>query len=140
MFRRGCQVLETWVQFSVFTYAQPFVLSADILIPADGISIPSSYTAHIAPLSSTKLFNEVGGHEDLKKSETPYVVMFNAVNILSGDGGDGNTGSRIQECWGFVHPAKHVILNERGKIPEKFYCILRALNKSGFRAPCHKQS
>jgi len=80
----------------------------------DGISIPSSYTAHIAPLSSTKLFNEVRGHEDLKKSETPYVVMFNAVNILSGEGGGGNTGPRVQECWEFVHPVKNVVLNERG--------------------------
>ena len=83
--------------------------------PANGISIPSSYTAHIAPLSSTKLFNEVRGHEDLKKSETPYVVMFNAVNLLGGEGGDGNTGPRIQECWEFVHPAKNVVLNERGR-------------------------
>ena len=82
--------------------------------PANGISIPSSYTAHIAPLSSTRLFNEVRGHEDLKKSETPYVVMFNAVNVLSGEGGDGHAGPRTQECWEFVHPAKNIVLNERG--------------------------
>lgn len=82
--------------------------------PANGISIPASYTAHIAPLSSTRLFNEVRGHEDLKKSETPYVVMFGAVNILSGEGGDGNTGPRIQDCWEFVHPTKNVVLSERG--------------------------
>lgn len=88
--------------------------------PADGVSIPSSYTAHIAPLSSTKLFNEVRGHEDLKKSETPYVVMFNAVNVLSGEGGGGNTGPRIQECWEFVHPAKNVVLSERGGRSERF--------------------
>ena len=90
------------------------VSAAENLIPANGVSIPSSYTAHIAPLSSTKLFNEVRGHEGLKKSETPYVVMFNAVNILSGEGGDGNTGPRIQECWEFAHPVKGVVLNERG--------------------------
>ena len=89
-----------------------FRLSLDL---ADGISIPSSYTAHIAPLSSTKLFNEVRGHEGLKKSETPYVVMFNAVNILSGESGDINAGSRVQECWEFVHPMKNVVLNERGR-------------------------
>jgi protein arginine N-methyltransferase 5 len=65
-------------------------------------------------MSSTKLFNEVRGNDDMKKAETPYVVMFNAVNILSGQGGEGNTGSRIQECWEFVHPVKNVVLNERG--------------------------
>ena len=48
------------------------------------------------------------------------MVMFNAVNILSGEGGDGNTGSRIQECWEFVHPVKGVVLNDRGKGTEKF--------------------
>ena len=93
--------------------------------PANGISIPSSYTAHVAPLSSTKLFNEVRGHEDLKKSETPYVVMFNAVNILSGEDGEGSAGSRIQECWEFVHPVKNVVLNERGGRTEAFHCALK---------------
>jgi len=40
--------------------------------------------------------------------------MFNAVNILSGDGGDEGAGSQVQECWEFVHPVKNVVLNERG--------------------------
>jgi protein arginine N-methyltransferase 5 len=99
-----------------------------IFASANGISIPSSYTAHIAPLSSTKLFNEVRGHEDLKKSETPYVVMFNAINILGGEGGDGNTGPRIQECWEFAHPAKNVVLNERGGKIKKFPSALNDRN------------
>ena len=46
--------------------------------------------------------------------------MFNAVNILSGEGGDGNPGSRIQECWEFVHPMKNVVLNERGGRTEMY--------------------
>ena len=48
------------------------------------------------------------------------MVMFNAVNILSGEGGDGDTGARIQECWEFAHPVKTVVLNERGGRTEEF--------------------
>jgi protein arginine N-methyltransferase 5 len=84
--------------------------------PADGISIPSSYTAHLAPLSSSKLYNEARAGKDEKKSvETPYVVMFQAVNILSGDGGgtNGRCGPQIQECWEFEHPRRDAALDER---------------------------
>ncbi|KAJ3856112.1 shk1 kinase-binding protein 1 [Lentinula lateritia] len=49
-----------------------------------GISIPSSYTAHLAPLSSSKLYNEARAIKAEKSLETPYVVMFQAVNLLSG--------------------------------------------------------
>lgn len=54
--------------------------------------------------------------KDDKASETPYVVMFQAVNILSGQGGvRGRCGPQIQECWDFEHPRRDVVLNERGK-------------------------
>ncbi|KAJ6505960.1 PRMT5-domain-containing protein [Mycena vulgaris] len=82
----------------------------------DGISIPSSYTAHLAPLSSSKLYNEARAGKDEKSVETPYVVMFQAVNLLSGDGGgtNGRCGPQIQECWEFEHPRRDAVLNERG--------------------------
>ncbi|KAJ7170626.1 shk1 kinase-binding protein 1 [Mycena crocata] len=82
----------------------------------DGISIPSSYTAHLAPLSSSKLFNEARAGKDEKSVETPYVVMFQAVNLLSGDGGgtNGRCGPQIQECWEFEHPRRDAVLDERG--------------------------
>ena len=83
---------------------------------ANGISIPSSYSAYMAPLSSSKLHNEVRAGKDEKASETPYVVMFQAVNILSGEGDDdgGRCGQQIQECWEFEHPRRDVVLDERG--------------------------
>ena len=86
------------------------------LYPAEGISIPASYTAHIAPLSSSKLFNETRTTKDVKAAETPYVVMFQAINILSGNGGglSGNCGPKVQECWEFEHPRKDAVLDERG--------------------------
>ncbi len=46
----------------------------------------------------------------------PYVVMFQAVNILSGDKreADGRCGSQVQECWEFEHPRRDIVLNARG--------------------------
>ncbi|KIY72379.1 PRMT5-domain-containing protein [Cylindrobasidium torrendii FP15055 ss-10] len=59
----------------------------------DGISIPCSYTAHITPLSSARLWQEArdrGG-----KGEEPYVVMFQSTRRLS---------PYVHECWEFAHP------------------------------------
>ncbi|TFK28088.1 shk1 kinase-binding protein 1 [Coprinopsis marcescibilis] len=82
----------------------------------EGISIPSSYTAHLAPLSSSKLYNEARSGRDEKGLETPYVVMFQAVNILSGtkSSADGRCGPQIQECWEFEHPLREAVLDPRG--------------------------
>jgi type II protein arginine methyltransferase len=56
--------------------------------------------------------------------ETPYVVMFEAVNILSGDGGGpgGWCGPQIQECWEFEHPKRDAVLDERGKLIFILWC------------------
>ncbi|KAI6096493.1 PRMT5-domain-containing protein [Pisolithus croceorrhizus] len=82
----------------------------------NGISIPSSYTAYLAPLSSSKLYNAARESKELKGVETPYVVMFQNVNLLSGDGGGvgGRCGPQIQECWEFVHPRRDVAVDDRG--------------------------
>ena len=39
-----------------------------------GVSIPSRYVSTIAPLSSSRLWNEVRGLKELKHFETQYVV------------------------------------------------------------------
>lgn len=89
---------------------------------AEGISIPASYTAHLAPVSSSKLHCEVQDYATKKNknqeiaTETPYVVMFQQVNILSGaQTGPGRCGPRIQECWSFEHPRRDMILDSRGE-------------------------
>lgn len=53
----------------------------------------------------------------MESLETPYVVMFQAVNILSGDKreADGRCGSQIQECWEFEHPRRDIALDARGE-------------------------
>ncbi|KAJ9098885.1 hypothetical protein QFC19_006223 [Naganishia cerealis] len=87
----------------------------------EGISIPASYTAHLAPLSSSKLHGEVQDYATKKNknqeiaTETPYVVMFQQANILSGTpAGPGRCGPKIQECWSFEHPRRDMILDSRG--------------------------
>ena len=48
--------------------------------------------------------------------ETPYVVMFQSVNILSDSqsGTSGTCGPQVQVCWDFEHPRKDVNLDSRG--------------------------
>lgn len=103
-------------EFLVCSFQVPECLPQVHRSTADGISIPSSYTAHLAPLSSSKLFNEARVGKDEKSVETPYVVMFQAVNILSGDDGgvSGRCGPQVQECWEFEHPRRDAVLNEQG--------------------------
>lgn len=75
----------------------------------NGISIPSSYTAFLSPLSSFKLHTEVlnGSNAALssavqKASETPYVVLFRNVTLLAARGGRLNW-EQVQESWMFEH-------------------------------------
>ncbi|KAE8266587.1 hypothetical protein A4X09_0g5760 [Tilletia walkeri] len=76
----------------------------------DGVSIPASYSAFLTPLSSAKLHAEILGkstgnqraHDVTKAAETPYVVLFQAVQHLAAKGGRGNW-EKIQECWAFAH-------------------------------------
>ncbi|WWC66577.1 uncharacterized protein I206_100480 [Kwoniella pini CBS 10737] len=82
-----------------------------------GISIPTSYTAHVAPISSSKLFYDV--HQPSRPAgatETPYVVMMSQVNLISGDGGgvSGRCGEKVQQCWQFEHPRRDLILDASG--------------------------
>lgn len=68
----------------------------------DGISIPSSYTAYVAPLASNKLYNEVAAYKDLVHFETPYVVMFQQIRELAPS----------KAIWTFEHPNKAIPKDE----------------------------
>ncbi|KAI8339390.1 PRMT5 arginine-N-methyltransferase-domain-containing protein [Chlamydoabsidia padenii] len=67
---------------------------AQKFLKADGISIPANYTSYVAPLASTKLYNEVAAYKDLEHFETPYVVMFQQICQLNPS----------QPLWTFEHP------------------------------------
>jgi type II protein arginine methyltransferase len=76
---------------------------AQRLLKEDGISIPSSYTSFIAPLSSSKIYGDVLSHGDAAHLETPYVVKFRAVKELA----------EPIPLWEFKHPLSGFHL-ERG--------------------------
>jgi protein arginine N-methyltransferase 5 len=47
---------------------------AQAYLKPGGISIPTDYTSFVAPLSSSRLWNETKNYKDLAHFETPYVV------------------------------------------------------------------
>ena len=60
----------------------------------DGISIPQSYTSFIAPLSSSKIYNEIVAMNSRDSFETPFVVKFlNSFEICPS-----------KPCFEFRHP------------------------------------
>ncbi|KAF8674146.1 class I-like SAM-binding methyltransferase superfamily [Rhizoctonia solani] len=86
------------------------------LLKPEGISIPASYTAYLAPISASRLYNDPSGLlRETKGAETPYVVMLHAINTLSGDEEDKHPrcGPKIQDCWTFEHPRK-IVLDPQG--------------------------
>ncbi|PWA47388.1 SHK1 binding protein 1 [Artemisia annua] len=56
---------------------------AQRFLKPDGISIPSSYTSFIQPVTTTKLYNDVKMHKDLVHFETAYVVKLHRLAKLS---------------------------------------------------------
>ncbi|KAF9156598.1 hypothetical protein DFQ26_009296, partial [Actinomortierella ambigua] len=64
------------------------------LKPGTGISIPASYTAFVAPLSSSKLHNNVSAFKDSTRFESSYVVKFQAISLLA----------EPKPVWTFDHP------------------------------------
>ncbi|KAJ3595239.1 hypothetical protein NHX12_004543 [Muraenolepis orangiensis] len=72
---------------------------AQRFLKEDGVSIPSSYTSFLAPLSSSKLYNEVRGCRERDKDpechfETPYVVRLHNFHQLA----------EPKACFTFTHP------------------------------------
>jgi len=70
---------------------------AQHILKDGGISIPSSYTSYLAPLSSVKLYNEVTSFNSPKNFETAYVVKFHAAHVLAA----------AESIFTFVHPSKN---------------------------------
>ncbi|KAI9679533.1 MAG: methyltransferase protein [Caeruleum heppii] len=78
-----------------------------VLHPGHGISIPSSYTAHLTPVAAPQLHSDISSRTaaDPTAPEIPYVVMLHAINYLSTSGASGSASKPIiQEAWGFSHP------------------------------------
>ncbi|KAJ8758723.1 hypothetical protein K2173_000444 [Erythroxylum novogranatense] len=67
---------------------------AQRFLKEDGISIPSSYTSFIQPVTASKLYNDVKSHKDLVHFETAYVVKVHNVARLASS----------QPVFTFTHP------------------------------------
>jgi protein arginine N-methyltransferase 5 len=101
-----------------------------VLNPKDGISIPSSYTAHITPISTPKIYADLlsKGGADKDVFDLPYVVMLHQHDYLStfpsttvakdSKTSISSSGSEIlappipnvQTCWQFSHPVPTSII------------------------------
>ncbi|PRP88838.1 hypothetical protein PROFUN_00306 [Planoprotostelium fungivorum] len=75
-----------------------------------GISIPASYTSYLAPISSSKLWNEVRAYKEMKHYETPYVVKMHNFYQLG----------ESQECFTFVHPNRDEYIDNQRYINLSF--------------------
>jgi len=83
---------------------------AQKFLKPDGISIPCEYTSYVAPLQSSKLFNEARSNKERDKHpyanmETPYVVRLHNCDVLA----------KPQPLFQFKHPNWGVIDNKRYK-------------------------
>ncbi|KAG8058083.1 hypothetical protein GUJ93_ZPchr0002g25818 [Zizania palustris] len=56
---------------------------AQRFLKPDGISIPSSYTSFIEPITASKLHNDIKAHKDIAHFETAYVVKLHRVARLA---------------------------------------------------------
>ncbi|XP_019415724.1 PREDICTED: protein arginine N-methyltransferase 1.5-like [Lupinus angustifolius] len=78
---------------------------AERFLKQDGISIPSSYTSFLQPVTSSKLYNDVKAHKDLAHFETAYVVkIHNAARLAPS-----------QPVFTFTHPKPDKESNDRYK-------------------------
>lgn len=76
---------------------------AQRLLKPDGISIPSSYTSFIAPMSSSRLWMGARDMPDRKGLETPFVVKFHNCHVLT----------QSLPLFTFVHPNEQKSPNKR---------------------------
>ncbi|KAK9455537.1 PRMT5 arginine-N-methyltransferase-domain-containing protein [Dipodascopsis uninucleata] len=62
----------------------------------DGVMIPQSYSAYLVPACSPKLHMSIKAQNKEEAANTAYVVMLQAVDLLSTD---------IKKAWSFSHPS-----------------------------------
>ncbi|AQK68355.1 Protein arginine N-methyltransferase 1.5 [Zea mays] len=56
---------------------------AQRFLKPDGISIPSSYTSFIQPITASKLHDDIKAHKDIAHFETAYVVKLHRIATLA---------------------------------------------------------
>lgn len=79
-----------------------------VLSPS-GISIPSSYTAHVSPISAPRIYADISNRTttDPTAPDTPYVVLLHQIDFLATT---VPSHPYIQQTWEFVHPLSPKVL------------------------------
>lgn len=74
-----------------------------------GISIPSSYTTHISPISAPRIHADIShrGVTDPTAPDTPYVVLLHQIDFLATT---VPSHPYIQQTWEFAHPLSKSVL------------------------------
>jgi len=93
-----------------------------VLNPVHGISIPSSYTAHLTPVAAPKLHADIMSRSasgDVDATQIPYVVLLQAIDYLASssarDSLSGQSGADVQTAWEFVHPLQRPFLTQAAR-------------------------
>lgn len=77
---------------------------AQRFLAEDGVSIPTSYTSYLTPVSTHKLWDECRAAEKLESLETGYVVNLHEAFYPCGS---------IKECFTYKHPNWNLESNDR---------------------------
>lgn len=72
-----------------------------VIAPTHGISIPSSYTAHLSPIAAPRIHAEIAHRSDPLAFQTPYVVLLHQIDYLATT---VPSHPRFQCAWEFAHP------------------------------------
>ena len=94
-----------------------------VLNPGSGISIPSSYTAHLTPIASPRLHADIMGRAVTDKDawEVPWVVFLHQMHYMStvtSIATDGQASKmelpipNVQQVWEFQHPIPQSLLTQ----------------------------
>ena len=76
-----------------------------LLHPDHGFSIPQSYSAHLTPLSTQRLYGDLLGRGGADRWDIPYVVMLHQCDYLSIQSEEAETiVPDVREAWSFSHP------------------------------------
>ena len=85
-----------------------------VLHPDHGVSIPQSYTAHLTPISTPRLYNDLLSRPGTAKWELPYVVMLHQYDNLCTlvDSSNELVTPDIKTAWKFSHPTPTAVLDQ----------------------------
>jgi protein arginine N-methyltransferase 5 len=85
-----------------------------VLDPSHGVNIPQSYSAHLTPIATPRLYNDLLSRGGTEKWDIPYVVMFQQFDFLSLKAGEEESAAEadVQDAWVFSHPAPTAVLEQ----------------------------